>query len=54
MQTKGSWRIANLKGVERVFKESDSPEAIEWMSNRDDKAPAKPKPPGAPKKKKDA
>jgi hypothetical protein len=42
-KTKGSWKIANLKGVERVFKDAEDPEAIAWMSNRDDKAPPKPK-----------
>jgi hypothetical protein len=48
--TKGSWNITNLKGINRVFKEADSPDAIAWMSNRDDKAPPKPK--AAPKPKK--
>lgn len=43
MRTKGSWRIQNLKGIERVFKSEEDPEAIAWMSNRDDKAPVKPK-----------
>lgn len=54
MKTKGSWTISNLKGVERVFKDAESPEAVEWMRNRDDKAPsapkvAKPKKPKEPK-----
>lgn len=43
MKTKGSWKITNLKGIERTFKDAESPEALEWMSNRDDKVPPKPK-----------
>lgn len=34
MKTKGSWRITNLKGIERVFKDAEHPDAIAWMSNR--------------------
>jgi hypothetical protein len=43
MKTKGSWKIQNLLGIERVFKDPEHPDAIAWMSNRDDKVPAKPK-----------
>lgn len=43
MKTKGSWKITNLKGIERTFKDAEHPDAIAWMSNRDDKAPSPPK-----------
>lgn len=43
MKTKGSWKIANLMGVERTFKDAEHPDAIAWMSNRDLKVPPKPK-----------
>jgi hypothetical protein len=36
MQTKGSWEIMNLRGVMKRFKSNESPEAIAWMSNRDE------------------
>lgn len=45
MKTKGSWKIQNLKGVERMFKDAEHPDAIAWMSNRDDKVPKIEKPP---------
>lgn len=42
-KTKGAWNIQNLKGIVRTFKDAEHPDAIAWMSNRDDKLPAKPK-----------
>lgn len=40
-KTKGSWKVANLSGVEKTFKsndigELDSPEARAWMKNHGD------------------
>lgn len=34
---KGSWKICNLVGWEKVFPSEDSPEALAWMRNRDSK-----------------
>ena len=33
-KTKGSWKISNLVGVVRVFKDPETPEALAWMRDR--------------------
>jgi hypothetical protein len=38
METKGSWKIQNLRGVFKTFKSAESEEAKEWMRNRDETA----------------
>jgi hypothetical protein len=35
--TKGNWKISNLMGWEKVFKDEQSPAAQAWMKNRDKK-----------------
>lgn len=34
-EVKGSWKISNLKGKEKTFRDEQSPEARAWMKNRD-------------------
>lgn len=34
--TKGSWKIQNLNGVMKTFKDDESPDARAWMRNRGD------------------
>ena len=33
-ETKGKWKIGNLKGVYKNFKKNDSPDALAWMRDR--------------------
>ena len=46
---KGAWRIQNLRGVMKTFKNAESEEARAWMINRDDEIIKVPKVPKVPK-----
>ena len=49
MVVKGAWKIQNLRGVFKSFKNHESDEARAWMSNRDEEVIRVPKEPKVPK-----